>query len=50
MQMKFKPNEDMFERCKKFCTDESDPGIIIVPIRILVPDQTLPVIFRLKTN
>jgi hypothetical protein len=50
MQMKFRPTPETIERCQKFCTDESDPTIMVVPIRLLVPDQTLPVIFRLKAK
>ena len=50
VQMKFRTTSETLKLCEKYRTDPSDPNIIVVPVTIDVPDQTLAVIFRIKSK
>ena len=44
--MKLHSAEDLLLRCKRFVNDD----VLEMPIRVLVPDQTMPVYFLLKAR
>ena len=48
MQMKFKPSRALFKRLGEHANPET--GRISVPIRVVAPDQVLPVIFTLTAK
>ncbi|MEW5303719.1 MAG: hypothetical protein WDW36_006383 [Sanguina aurantia] len=45
----FKPQQSVFERCSRFVVD-AEAGILEVPMRIHVPDQRLPVDFMIRAQ
>ncbi|KAH8098961.1 hypothetical protein JL720_1934 [Aureococcus anophagefferens] len=48
MSIKFRPTPAVVDRCAPYCI--KDRGIIAVPMRIMVPDQALPVYYTLRAQ
>ena len=46
VQLKLRSAEDLLLRCRQFVTDD----VLEIPIRVLVPDQALPVYFVLRAQ